>query len=222
MILCLADLLNADELTAVRKCLDQGTFVDGRRTAGWHAKLVKNNRQLEPGPIARQAGEIVQGALLRNDVFQAGVLPHSVRPPMFTRAGVGEGYGPHVDDALMAERPRLRSDASVTVFLSAPEGYDGGELVIDATGGEQSFKLSAGSAVIYPSTSLHRVEPITSGERDVAVTWVQSLVRSGEKREILFDLDRARRAIFRDHGKTAEFDLVSKSHANLLRLWAET
>lgn len=222
MILCLADLLNADELTAVRKCLDQGTFVDGRRTAGWHAKLVKNNRQLEPGPIARQAGEIVQGALLRNDVFRAGVLPHSVRPPMFARAGVSEGYGPHVDDALMAQRPHLRSDASVTVFLSAPESYGGGELVIDTTGGEQSFKLSPGSAVIYPSTSLHRVEPITSGERDVAVTWVQSLVRSGEKREILFDLDRARRAIFRDHGKTAEFDLVSKSHANLLRLWAET
>ncbi len=222
MILCLADLLNADELTAVRNCLAEGMFVDGRRTAGWHAKLVKNNRQLEPGPIARQAGEIVQQALLRNDVFRAGVLPHSVRPPMFARAGVGEGYGPHVDDALMAQRPHLRSDASVTVFLSAPESYDGGELVIDTTGGEQSFKLSAGSAVIYPSTSLHRVEPITSGERDVAVTWVQSLVRSAEKREILFDLDRARRAIFREHGKTAEFDLVSKSHANLLRLWAET
>jgi PKHD-type hydroxylase len=222
MILCLADPLNADELTAIRKCLARGTFADGQRTAGWHAKLVKNNRQLESGPIAREAGEIVRAALLRNDVFRAGVLPHSLRPPMFARAGVGEGYGAHVDDALMAQRPHLRSDVSVTVFLSAPESYGGGELVIDTTGGEQSFKLSAGSAVIYPSTSLHRVEAITSGERDVAVTWVQSLVRSSEKREILFDLDCARRAIFRQHGKTAEFDLVSKSHANLLRLWAET
>lgn len=221
MILCLPDTLTADELAAVRATLGRGTFVDGRETAGWHAKVVKHNRQLEPGPLARQAGEIVRKALLRHEVFQAGVLPHSVRLPIFARAGAGQGYGAHVDDALMGEGPRVRSDVSVTVFLNPPEAYEGGELVIESPGGEQGFKLPAGGAIAYPSTSLHRVEPVSAGQRDVAVLWVQSLVRATEKREILFDLDRARRAIFRESGKTPVFDAIAKSYSNLLRLWAE-
>jgi len=221
MILCIAEVLNADELVEVRRQLAAGSFVDGRQTAGWHAGLVKNNQQLESGPVGRAAGAIVQKALLRHEVFRAGVLPHSLRPPLFSRSDIGQGYGPHVDDALMGDAPRGRSDVSVTVFLSAPESYEGGELVMDTPGGELSYKLAAGSAVTYPSTSLHRVTPVTAGRREAAVTWVQSLVRAAEQREILFDLDRARRAIFEAQGKTPAFDAVTKSYANLLRLWAE-
>lgn len=222
MILCIAEVLTDKELAAIRRHLAKGDFVDGRETAGWHARLVKHNQQLASGPGNSAAGEILRGALLRHEVFRAGVQPHRLRPPLFSRSGVGQGYGAHVDDALMGDAPRLRTDVSVTVFLSAPEDYEGGELVIDTPGGELGYKLAAGSALIYPATSLHRVEPVTAGRREVAVTWVQSLVRAAEQREILFDLDRARRAIFEADGKTPAFDAVTKSYANLLRLWAET
>jgi PKHD-type hydroxylase len=130
-------------------------------------------------------------------------------------------FGVHMDNAVMG-KDQLRSDISVTVFLNAPEEYDGGELVMDTTGGEVPYKLAAGSAVVYPSTMLHRVNEVTRGTREVAVTWVQSLVRSDERRELLFDLERARRSIFERDGKTPEFDLLHKTASNLRRMWVET
>jgi len=130
-------------------------------------------------------------------------------------------YGSHVDDAIMGSARDFRTDVSFTVFLNDAADYDGGELVVETTGGETEYKLDAGAAIVYPSTSLHRVAPLTRGRREVAVGWAQSLVRDAGRREILFDLEAARREIFREQGKTRSFDLLSKSYSNLLRLWAE-
>jgi PKHD-type hydroxylase len=222
LILPIANVLDADRLAQVRDLLAQGRYVDGKQTAGWHARLVKDNEQLAAGEPAREAGAIVRKALLDHEVFRAAVLPHNFRPLLFSRYESGMAYGTHVDNAVMGgEGERVRSDISFTVFLSTPESYDGGELVIETTGSEQAFKLPAGSAIVYPSTTLHRVAPVTRGRREVAVSWVQSMVRAAEQREILFDLETTRRALFKRDGKSAEFDLLSKTHANLLRLWAE-
>jgi PKHD-type hydroxylase len=222
MILCIADVLSAADLAALSRGLGKAVFQDGRKTAGWHARKVKRNEQAAPASrAAREAGERITTALKANPVFNAGVQPRAIRPFLLSRYGAGMEYGPHVDDAIMGSEQRMRSDVSVTVFLNPPEAYDGGELVIETAGGEQSFKLPAGHAIAYPSTSLHRVEKVTRGTRLVAVTWVQSLVRAAEDREILFDLDMARHAIFEQHGKTREFDLIAKSYANLLRKWSD-
>lgn len=222
MILCIADILSPTDLAAIGRTLDESAFTDGRRTAGWHAREVKRNEQVDPGSRpARDAGARIAAALDANDVFRAAVQPHSIRPVLFSRYGEGMAYGPHVDDAIMGTDSRARSDVSVTVFLNEPAEYAGGELVIESAGGEQAYKLPAGHAIAYPSTSLHRVESVARGTRLVAVTWVQSLVRSAEEREILFDLDVARRAIFEQQGKTRTFDLVTKSYANLLRRWSD-
>lgn len=226
MIICISSLLDDAGLGKVRSLLDTARFADGSATAGWHAREVKANRQATSSdPATREASAVITEALMRNELFQAALLPRRLRPPLFARYAGGETYGTHVDDALMgmgeAQGP-LRTDVSVTVFLAPPETYVGGELVIEDTAGEQRFKLGAGDAVTYPATTLHRVEPVTSGERIVAVTWVQSLVRDAARREILFDLATAERSIFRQEGKSATFDLIAKSRANLLRRWAET
>lgn len=223
MIVPIANVLDAETLQQVRELLAQGTFVDGKQTAGWHARQVKNNAQLQSGETARQASALIHRALSNSAVFTAAVRPRHIRPMLFSRYSGGQNYGAHVDDALMGSGETLtRSDVSLTVFLSDAESYTGGELVIEGTGGEQSFKLDAGSVITYPSNTLHYVAPVTSGTREVAVTWVESLVRDPAHREMLFDLDTARRNLFQREGKSHEFDLISKTHANLLRQWAET
>ena len=222
MILCIADVLTADELASIVAVLSAAAFGDGRDTAGWNARLVKRNLQALKNDPARGAAEAVETALRRNALFASAALPRRIAPVMFSRYEQGMAYGSHFDDAVMGGANPLRSDIAMTLFLSAPADCDGGELVIETTGGEEAYKLDPGSAVIYPATTLHRVEPVRRGVRVAAVTWVESLVRDAAKREILFDLDNARRALFAIGGKTREFDLVSKSHANLLRRWAET
>lgn len=222
MILCLSQILNAGQLAGIHALLEGAEFEDGAGTAGWHARPVKSNRQaVARQPAAREAAALVSAALRAHEVFRSAVLPRRIAPALFARYGGGESYGAHVDDALMGSDP-LRSDVAVTVFLADPASYAGGELVIEDSAGEQAFKLGAGDAIAYPATSLHRVAPVTSGERRVAVTWVQSLVRDAGQREILFDLDTARRQVFEREGKSRTFDLLAKSHANLLRRWAET
>lgn len=222
MILCIADILAPADLGAIRAALEGAAFADGRATAGWHAREVKRNEQIDPASLAaHEAGGRIRAALEANDVFRSGVLPHTIRPFLLSRYGEGMSYGPHVDDAVMGRTGRVRSDVSVTVFLNDPAEYDGGELVIESSGGEQAYKLPAGHAIAYPSTTLHHVATVTRGMRLVGVTWVQSLVRSAEDRELLFDLDLARRAIFQQHGKSREFDLIARSYANLLRKWSD-
>jgi PKHD-type hydroxylase len=221
MILCIGDILTPTELEAVVAKLETAEFVDGRATSGWHARLVKRNTQLPQGsPALAVVREIVNAALQRHVLFQMAVRPHMIRPLLISRYDIGMSYGTHVDNALMHD-PSMRSDVSMTLFLSDPATYEGGELIIESTQGEAAFKLPAGSAIVYPSSTLHRVEAVTQGVRLAAVTWIQSLVRDPNRREILFDLDTARQMLFEASGKTPAFDLISKSHANLLREWIE-
>jgi len=219
MILTLDQVLSPDELTDITKILATAEFVDGKTTAGWHAKLVKNNTQLqskaECSPDLRAR---IKTALLRHPLFKVAVQPRTIHTLLFSRYGVGMSYGDHVDNAFMNG---ARSDISFTLFLNASTEYEGGELCVELADGVHTYKMEAGSAIIYPSSTIHRVETVTAGNRLVAVGWVQSRVRDPQKREILFDLDTARRSLFASTGKTPEFDLISKSHANLLRQWAE-
>lgn len=223
MILCLGEVLSPEQLERVRSALDLGNFEDGRKTAGWHARLVKNNEQMSRGDATSQAlREEVEKALTDHPVFQMAVRPAKMTSILFSRYRDGMTYGNHVDDPVMGSgQGRIRTDISFTLFLDEPESYDGGELVTDTTAGEQSYKLPAGSAVIYPSSTLHRVEPVSRGQRRVAIGWIQSTIRDPAQREVLFDLDTARRQLFEREGKTAEFDLLTKSLANLQRFWAE-
>jgi PKHD-type hydroxylase len=216
---CIAGVLSEAEVARVAAVLEEGALEDGRATAGWHARLVKNNRQLRAGTSTAER-ELVRAALAGNEVFAAAALPRRFAPILLVRYEPGMTYGPHVDDALMGGEEGLRTDLAVTVFLSAPESYEGGELVLDTAAGEQAVKLPAGAAVVYPATTVHRVEPVRAGLRKAAVTWVESHVRRADQRETLFDLARLRRLAFERDGKSVEFDLLAKTYANLLRMWA--
>src|SRR6185369_1406553 len=174
---------------------------------------VKNNRQAEGSDRSLETiRKLIAERILGNEVFRLAVRPKALSPLLFSRYESGMQYGSHVDDALMQG---MRTDVSFTLFLSEPESYDGGELVIESASGEDAVKLAAGSMVAYPSTALHHVAPVTRGMRLAAVGWARSYIRDGAKRELLFDLDTARRTLFAREGKSAEYDLVSKSLANL-------
>lgn len=217
MIFKIPDILAPEELEYITSSLAQAEFVDGKLTAGWHAKLVKNNQQLKHSESQQELKELIKKALNRNALFQMAVRPKIVHSILFSRYDTGMSYGRHTDNALMGSF--ARSDVSFTLFLTST--YEGGELVIEGVDDERAYKLEAGEMIVYPSTSLHRVEPVTKGTRFVVVGWVQSLVRDASEREILFELDTVRHAIFAKDGKTPEFDLIAKSVANLLRKWAE-
>ena len=191
----------------------------GEQTAGWHARQVKANRQLDRRSSlhARLSREIRQ-ALLCQPLLQAAALPERLHGVLFSRCGPGEGYGRHVDNAFMAGG---RADLSFTLFLSEPDTYNGGELILETPTGEERLRLPPGHAVVYPSTLLHRVEPVLWGERLVAVGWIQSRIRSSEQRELLFELDTARRTLFQKEGKSEVFDLLCRCYGNLLRQWGE-
>lgn len=222
MIICIENVLQPPDLELILNKLKKAEFIDGKLTAGWYAKEVKNNLQLpNDSDITLELQEIINQALEEEALFQSAIKPKKIRPILFSRYQPGMYYDYHIDNVIMGEEDRMRSDVSLTLFLSDPNSYEGGELVIDHSLGEQSFKLDAGSMIVYPSTTLHRVAPVISGERFVAVTWIQSLVRDAGDREILFDLDTTRKSIYQKYGKTTEFDLLSKSHANLLRKWAD-
>jgi PKHD-type hydroxylase len=219
MIMTLADVLSESDVAKVVDKLNGMRFVDGTTTAGWHAKLVKNNQQVDRTQLEYQPlNKSVTEAIMRNGTFRMAARPRHITPLLFSRYKDSMEYGTHVDDPVMYN---LRSDISFTLFLADPNSYDGGELVMETSAGEQPFKLKAGHMIIYPSTTLHRVTPVTRGERIAAVGWCQSYVRTAEQREILYDLDVARRGIFEKEKKSREFDVISKSHANLLRMWTD-
>jgi PKHD-type hydroxylase len=218
MQIVIGNVLSADDLATVQSALADARFVDGRATAGFAARLVKNNRQAANDRKLDTVRKLVAARILGNDVFRLAVRPKALTPLMFSRYEDGMNYGSHVDDALM---DGMRTDVSFTLFLSDPASYEGGELVIESASGEDAVKLEAGSLVAYPSTALHHVAPVTQGQRLAAVGWARSFIRDGARREMLFDLDTARRAMFAERGKSAEYDLVSKSLANLLRMWVE-
>jgi PKHD-type hydroxylase len=218
MQIVIGNVLSADELIHVRDALARASYIDGRATAGFAARTVKNNQQAANDRTIETVRKLVEERILANDVFRLAVRPKKLSAILFSRYEIGMQYGSHVDDALMQG---MRTDVSFTLFLSDPESYDGGELVIESASGEDAVKLAAGGLVAYPSTTLHRVSPVTRGERLAVVGWARSFVRDPAHREMLFDLDTARRQMFARDGKSAEYDLVSKSLANLLRMWVE-
>ncbi|MEB3261138.1 MAG: Fe2+-dependent dioxygenase [Cyanobacteriota bacterium] len=189
----------------------------GVETAGWHARTVKNNRQLDPttalhGALAREVVEAMEA----HPLVRAAAFPRRIHGLLFSRMGPGEGYGRHVDNAWMAGG---RADLSFTLALTDPEACEGGDLLLETPAGEERIRLPSGHGIVYPSTRLHQVEPVSRGERLVAVGWIESRIRHGEQRELLFELDAARRALFAQDGKGEVFDLISRSYSNLLRWW---
>ena len=219
----LQNTLTTEELAEVGHALAYGEFEQGKETAGWGVEQVKRNLQLHPlDASARKAQEIISNALQRNDEFLMAARPKLMRPPLFARYEPGMEYGSHTDNPLMGGPPHLRSDIAYTLFLNDPSEYDGGELVIEATEGEHVYKLGAGELILYPSGELHRVAPVIRGIRLVAVSWIQSLIRDAGKHLVLYDLDMIRRRLFERDGKSADFDLLTKTSTNLVRMWAET
>lgn len=226
MLVAIPDLLTVEEVREVRRILEASAWVDGKATAGEQAAVAKKNLQIAEGsPAAMQAGDIILRALGRNPIFHSAALPLRVLPPMFNRYDVSMTFGAHVDGSIRTipgANMRMRADVSSTLFLSAPEEYDGGELVISDTYGEQRVKLPAGHLVVYPSTSLHAVTPITRGSRWCSFFWTQSMVRDDGQRAMLYDLDVAIREIRAElpDDKRAVVAITSHYH-NLLRRWAE-
>ena len=205
-------LLSPELLAQINARLAAAKWVDGLLTAGATAARVKRNLQLEPGPDADALGELVKKALMANDKFPPLALPRRLTPPMFSRYENGMGYGAHTDDAIRS-RDGVRTDLAATLFLSEPESYDGGELVVN----NNTIKPPAGDLVLYPATTVHRVAPVTRGVRLAAVLWIQSLVRSQEQRDLLLALHGAI-ARLGDHPVTVSVEAVQQ---NLLRMWAE-
>ncbi len=222
MLLKILSLLPAERLQTVTSLLKDAPFVNGTLSAGSAAKRVKNNEEVAMNASQMsQLNNIVMASLVANPQFKSAALPHRVAAPFYARYIDGMEYGDHVDDPIMGGTDRYRSDISITVFLSEPENYDGGELVINTSFGEQQVKLKAGDAVMYPSSSLHHVKPVTRGERLVAVTWVQSMVRSAEQRELLYQLNTARETLLQTKPEAETSKTVDICYANLVRIWSE-
>lgn len=226
MLLAIPDVLTAQEVAHCRKVLEETQWVDGKVTAGPQSARAKYNLQIpEDAPAARQIGEIILSALGRSSAFITAALPLRVYPPLFNRYDVGMKFDAHVDNSIRFVRSanvRLRTDVSSTLFLSNPDEYDGGELVIEDTYGSQSVKLPAGHMIVYPATSLHRVNPITRGSRWASFFWSQSMVKDDGKRRQLYDLDQAITGL---RGRLGDEDpavlALANSYHNLLRGWAE-
>jgi PKHD-type hydroxylase len=226
VILQIPDVLNPEQVAHARRLLNEATWVDGRVTAGPQSARVKDNMQLaENDPIAGQLGDQVLGALQRNPLFVSAALPLEVFPPLFNRYRGGESFGNHVDNAIRQSPVtgrRIRTDLSATLFLAEPEEYGGGELMIEDTYGVHMAKLPAGHMVLYPSTSLHHVKPVTSGARIAAFFWIQSMVRDDGQRTLLFDLDTAIQRISRDVPNHPSVVQLTGVYHNLLRRWADS
>lgn len=226
MLIAIPDLLGPERLAEVRAIVDAGEWIDGNATSGAQSALAKRNRQLAEGSQAAQrAGAIVLDALAAAPLFVAAALPLKVFPPLFNRYEGGEAFGAHVDNAIRIRRGsdfRIRSDLSATLFLDDPDSYDGGELVVDGQFGEQRVKLPAGHMILYPASSLHRVEPVTRGQRTAAFFWIQSMVRDDGARRLLFELDDAVQSVAATNGQgdPAVIKLTGVYH-NLLRRWAD-
>ncbi len=229
MLLHIPDVLTPQELVQVRALVLSAPWKDGRTTAGSQSAAVKNNRQLqEELPQAQEARHIVSVALARHPMFVTGALPKTVYPPLFNRyGGAHNAFGSHIDNAVRTHAStgrHVRTDISCTLFLSEPESYSGGELVVHDTFGEQRIKLAAASLVLYPGTSVHRVEPVTHGERLASFFWVESMVRDDAQRRLLFDMDMAilglRNSTPPGEPDSAEVVNLTGCYHNLLRMWA--
>lgn len=228
MLLHIPDVLTADEVASVRERLQEARWADGKVTAGYQSAAAKDNAQVrEDDPVAVALGQAIQDRLLANTTFFAAALPMHIYPPLFNRYGGGQSFGFHVDNAVRYNRQsdtvtRVRTDLSATLFLADPDTYDGGELVIEDTFGTHSVKLPAGHLVLYPGTSLHRVEPVTRGERLASFFWIQSMVRDDGQRRLLFDLDVSIQELTAAGSSDGSLIRLTGVYHNLLRRWADT
>jgi PKHD-type hydroxylase len=226
MMIEIPALFDATGVARLRAIIDAGEWVDGNATSGPQSALAKRNEQLaEDGTAAREAGTLVLDALAQAPLFVAAALPAKVFPPLFNRYAGGQAFGVHIDNAIRMKRGtdfRLRSDLSATLFLADPKTYDGGELVVEDSYGTQSVKLPAGHMIVYPASSLHHVEPVTRGSRVACFFWIQSMVRDGEARRHLFELDQAVQTLAAEKGQgdRTVIQLTGLYH-NLLRRWAD-
>jgi PKHD-type hydroxylase len=229
MLVTIPEVLDTDQIAHARKLLAAAKWEDGRSTAGIQSALTKNNEQLGSAtPEARELGEMILGGLGRSALFLSAALPRTIFPPLFNRytADAGHRFGNHVDNAIRGlpdGSGRMRTDLSATLFLSDPESYEGGELVIEDTYGVHSVKLPAGDMILYPSTSLHRVEPVTRGERIASFFWIESMVRDDGQRSLLLDMDVAIRQLAGQVGDdSAAVVSLTGCYHNLLRRWASS
>ena len=223
MLITIPDILDKQRLDFINQVLEKANFVDGTLSAGMAAKRVKNNEELAADDQQmQQLNNLVMGSLVQHDEFKAAAIPFRVAAPYYARYTKGMTYGDHVDDPIMGGAgQQYRSDVSTTVFLNEPGEYEGGELVITTSFGEQKIKLSAGSAVVYPSSSLHHVAEVTKGTRLVAVTWSQSMIRDPAKRELLYQLNQARESLLKQRPDDVETKQIDISYVNLFRMWSE-
>ncbi len=230
MLITIENVLTADQVKAARTRLAAAEWVDGRVTAGYQAQEVKRNAQIpENSPAAKELGEVILSGLARSPRFMSAALPLRVFPPMFNSYAGGQTFGTHVDTAirqLSSTGQRIRTDLSATLFLTPPEEYDGGELIVEDSYGEKQVKLPAGDMVLYPATSLHRVEPVTRGNRISSFFWIQSMIRQDAHRTLLFELDQSiQRLAASDAAQTPDVKASSVQltgvYHNLLRQWAE-
>jgi len=226
MMLHIPNVLTAEQVARCRTVMEQAEWVDGRATVGHQFAKVKHNLQLpENSAQGRELGEMVIDAVGRSSLFVSAVLPQQLVPPLFNRYDAGMTYGPHVDNAIRVQAGTsmtIRTDVSSTLFISSPEDYDGGELIVNDTYGSHSIKLPAGDMIIYPATSVHHVRPITRGSRIASFFWIQSLIRDDARRALLFELDMSVIQIRRDHPEHPSIVRLTALYHNLLRQWAET
>ena len=225
MLLPIPEVLTAEQVAAARQILDQADWVDGKVTAGHQSARAKDNMQLPEGsPAARELGQMILGALRCSPLFITAALPLHVFPPLFNRYQGGQSFGTHVDNAIRqvpGTAHRIRTDLSATLFFTGPDEYDGGELMVEDTYGVHSVKLPAGHLVLYPSTSLHHVRPVTRGARICSFFWIQSMVRDDAERTLLFDLDAAIQQVSRERPDHPTAVQLTGVYHNLLRRWAE-
>jgi PKHD-type hydroxylase len=226
MLICIPDALHKNDVAAFRAIMDGAEWQDGRSTAGAQSAMVKNNEQLPPdGDVARRLGETIISALSANPLFISAAVPLRIFPPLFNRYGVGMDFGLHVDNSIRGDPLtglRIRTDLSVTLFLSEPEDYDGGELVIEDQFGAHEVKLPAGHLVLYPSSSLHLVRPVTRGARVCSFFWLQSMIHDAQARSLIFDLDQTIQTLVARLGKgEPEIVKLTGIYHNLIRHSAE-
>ena len=221
MLLAIKNVLNDNQLNVINTLLKNADFVDGKLSAGKEAQEVKNNQELsQQSPLHDQLNQMVMTSLLQNKEYQEFAFPLKVATPFYARYTKGMTYGFHVDDPVMGPmHNRYRSDISTTVFLN--DDYEGGELAIKTTFGEQRIKCNAGDAIVYPSTSWHQVDEVTRGERLVAVIWAQSMIKDPQKRELVYELGQARNILIDEHPKSEETTHVSNVYSNLVRRWSD-
>ena len=221
MLVQIKNILGDAELQKIQDLLKTANFRDGHLSAGMAAQQVKNNLEVADENINTNLNNIVMNNVVRHPVYQQASLPHRIAAPFYARYETGMEYGEHVDDPIMGQGDRYRSDLAMTIFLNSPDEYKGGELMIQTPYGEQSIKSNAGDAVLYPATTRHRVTKVISGERLVAVTWVQSLVRDNEQRELLYQLSKTREKMLCKDPDSEDTKRIDSTYVNLVRMWSE-